>query len=484
MAMFENFPYTNLHELNLDWLINEIKKLKEGQVISVNGLTGEIILYQEQDILFPSITENNWSMVRVADGTARGIMFGSDNKIYIVHGGTLEQVYSNNNQPPYPVTSVNNKTGSVELFTDNNAIVTFPPVTNPNIEGMIIGRNVNGTPVSLTLTEDGTAFVTGGNNSNKVYTTETTKTNIIALDEADIIDSGTLDNDWGIVRDVSSGKIGLLLGLHSTPEIYIRYKIGQNWQNKKLLTNDDIPSSSGVVSFNGVTGVVVVTGDNLRTANDDARTIAQSIEDLTSLVNLLTLISNGIKSSIAYMENSNTATHNIPAGSAVIWKNNAYTATQAIAIGDSLTTTNLTEVEKGFINDLLSDLNTLNNTVSSLTNSVNTLNSFVARTDLSAQYVNSLSTQPAGVTIVRKAGVDHVRIIYNDVSIPNGTVIGTLPAGSHSTRINDDILEVYNRSTHRHINGACWVDTTGKITYYGDNITNTRVLIYGILLTD
>ena len=29
MALFENFPYTNLHELNLDWLIKELNKLKD-----------------------------------------------------------------------------------------------------------------------------------------------------------------------------------------------------------------------------------------------------------------------------------------------------------------------------------------------------------------------------------------------------------------------------------------------------------------------
>lgn len=26
MAVFENFPYTDVHQLNLDWIINEVKK--------------------------------------------------------------------------------------------------------------------------------------------------------------------------------------------------------------------------------------------------------------------------------------------------------------------------------------------------------------------------------------------------------------------------------------------------------------------------
>ena len=35
MSLYENFPYTNLHELNLDWLINTLNELKESQVLSV-----------------------------------------------------------------------------------------------------------------------------------------------------------------------------------------------------------------------------------------------------------------------------------------------------------------------------------------------------------------------------------------------------------------------------------------------------------------
>ena len=39
MAMFENFPYTNLHELNIDWIIKELERVKQGTVLSVNGQT-------------------------------------------------------------------------------------------------------------------------------------------------------------------------------------------------------------------------------------------------------------------------------------------------------------------------------------------------------------------------------------------------------------------------------------------------------------
>ena len=29
MGYFERFPYTNIHELNLDWLLNAMKELSE-----------------------------------------------------------------------------------------------------------------------------------------------------------------------------------------------------------------------------------------------------------------------------------------------------------------------------------------------------------------------------------------------------------------------------------------------------------------------
>lgn len=287
MALFENFPYTNLHELNLDWVIKEIEDLKEGQVLSVNGQTGDVILYQDNDILFPAVTDSHWSMVRSADGTTRGIMFGNDDKAYIVHGSTMEQIYSASNQPPYPVESVNGKTGVVNLFTDNNGVVSFPAITDPDIEGIIIGRTLNNIPVYIQLNDDGTLGFTAGVNSNEIYTTKHTENNIIPVEEADTTETGTTNKQWGIVREVNSGDIGLMFNLGETPEVYIRYRdAGLNWQNVKLLTNDDIPSSSGVVSFNGQTGAVTATGSDLHISQNDSSTIENIYKQYTYKNNL------------------------------------------------------------------------------------------------------------------------------------------------------------------------------------------------------
>ena len=124
MALFENFPYTDLHQLNLDWLISELNIVKDRSVLSVNGLTGEVILYEDPAVVFPEITQNAWSIFRTADGVERGITFGSDGKAYIMNANVLHEVYTDDNQPPYPVTSVNGQTGDVILY--QNQYVRLP----------------------------------------------------------------------------------------------------------------------------------------------------------------------------------------------------------------------------------------------------------------------------------------------------------------------------------------------------------------------
>ena len=42
--MIPKFPYTNLHELNLDWIIEQLIKIEQGAVLSVNGQTGEVVI--------------------------------------------------------------------------------------------------------------------------------------------------------------------------------------------------------------------------------------------------------------------------------------------------------------------------------------------------------------------------------------------------------------------------------------------------------
>lgn len=421
MALFENFPYTNLHELNLDWVIKEIEDLKEGQVLSVNGQTGVVILYQDNDILFPAVTESHWSMVRSADGTTRGIMFGNDDKAYIVHESTMEQIYSASNQPPYPVESVNGKTGVVALFTDNNGVVSFPAITDPDIEGIIIGRTLNNTPVYIQLNDDGTLGFTAGVNSNEIYTTKHTENNIIPVEEADTTESGTTNKQWGIVREVNSGDIGLLFNLGETPEVYIRYRdAGLNWQNVKLLTNDDIPSSSGVVSFNGQTGAVTADATTLEMGGGDSRTISEAVDDIID-------DEYQMDNSITYTERGNTATQNIPLGKYVIWKNNPYISIANISSGDTLSSSNLLALDHGIVDNLL-------NTVNNQATQINTINGKLLTTRASLENGATGITKD-GYVIFDKAS-NSVRVYgnaYKGSDIAINELLATIPAGYRPT---------------------------------------------------
>lgn len=448
MALFENFPYTNLHELNLDWLIRRMNEITEAQVISVNGETGEVILYENPTVEFPEVTLDHWSIVRLTNGTTRGIMFGNDNKAYIVHGNLMYQLYGASNPPPYPVTSVNgltgditlfadntvrlpdidnisltnwnifrelnnvfrgiqfndddtesiingqnryqiytsrnpppypvrsvnNQTGDVELFTDTNGIVTFPEVNDPNISGWILKRDVNGTNCFITIYDDGTMSVSAGGYDYNVYTTKDTENDIIAIPN----DANT--DIWGLIRDTSEGSVGILFSNSdalTTPEAYIRYVDSSNVVHiEKLLTLNDIPSASGVVSFNGQTGVVVVKGSDLIISTTDTRTIAQGFSDLATS-------GNNIKSNVAYVENTATATQNIPAGAYVIWQNNPYISSQAISIGDTLSGSNLTAISAGGITNALYDR---------INNLIGTIHFGSNQTDLKTNLENNWTT--------------------------------------------------------------------------------------------
>ena len=240
MSLFENFPYTNLHELNLDWLIQQMKELEEkvqdGPVISVNGLTGEVILYRQPNVQLPDVTDptvTHWEIFRYLNGNIYGIQF------------------------------------------DNNG-------------------------------------------------------NVYAL---------------------------------------------RDFVKTKLLTWDDIPPDAGVISVNGRYGVVHLSGTDIPYMGGETETVYDKLsdldDDLTSAqadINDLTVtmgtIDNAIKRGIAYLESTDTAVNNIPAGKYVFWKNYPYISTSAISVGDTLSSTNLTAVATGgFINALQTEINTLNSNI-------------------------------------------------------------------------------------------------------------------------
>ena len=143
-------PYTNLHELNLDWIINAIR---ESGVLSVNGQTGVVVLYPEANIEFPDVPSDlSWSLTRKANGTKSGIKFNKAAPMQRVYSNSAFNVYDEGNPPPYPVSSVNGQTGSVTV-----------PVPFDSLSGDLINFSTASPDHSWTLnrkTRDGDAGLT------------------------------------------------------------------------------------------------------------------------------------------------------------------------------------------------------------------------------------------------------------------------------------------------------------------------------------
>ena len=351
MSLYENFPYTNLHELNLDWLIKTLNELKESQVLSVNGMTGDVILYQNAIMQLPTVEDGHWSIIRMADGTQRGIMFANDGTAYIVHGNTMSQVYSVNNQPPYPVTRVNGKTGditlyaeqyvqlpsltdaqmqnwtffrtlnnvsrgiqfnddgtadiingnsryrildsnntpslvssvngssgAVVLFTDQAGNVTFP--ADAQATDFILARTVSGTEVGLSISSTGNVSLIVGNDTYPVYTGKDPGWVNDPADDTIIINTEAATPEWGFIRETTEGYVGILFSNDSQltePAAYIQYiDSNDQLQTIRLLTPTDIPTSSGVVSINNLTGVVTLNAQNLQYGGGQTIAIAIS----------------------------------------------------------------------------------------------------------------------------------------------------------------------------------------------------------------
>ena len=427
MALFENFPYTNLHELNLDWLINELKKLELSQVLSVNGQSGHVILYQSPEVIFPEIDDTEWKIIRISDGVVCGIKFDNEGNAYIVNGDTLTQIYTSANQPPYPVTSVNGLTGAVTLFTDqyirlpdlddsqitnwtffrniaNQSLgiqfdtdgkaylingltrsliydannpppypvtsvnglagevelypeidVEFPDVDSQTWTSWHISRVLNNVMCGIEFDTSGQAYIINGNDAYPIYVdglndpSDFVDPEAATLELAHEVTSGTY---WGIIRQVNSNPVGLMFRYDNATQKYEGWLKDRN-NLTKLITADDIPSTSGVVSVNTLTGVVTLYGSNLAVSTTDP----MKIDDAVFL----------LETSLAKNVDGNTCTQAIVEGDFVLVTNSTitnitdglYRAENDIAANVQLTDADLTAVTGGAANALQGQIDTI-----------------------------------------------------------------------------------------------------------------------------
>lgn len=381
--MFENFPYTNFHDLNLDWLIKKVKEAyspdnpPDNLVLSVNGETGDVVLYQSENVVFPDVTSDQWRMVRDADGHTTGVLF-NQNYMYVMYDNVADRVYTMNHPPQYPVTSVDGETGAVRVFP--NAASRLPDVTEDY------------TNIRRQIQTDGTDNVVGIElKQNKAYRMKdasryeiydsgnpppypVTSVNgetgaiVIAIPFLDIESDDILFSEqasghtWSLGRETQDGTASIQLVTNSTKaEAYVDFYDGEGLTfTKKLLTADDIPSSSGVVSVNGSTGVVVLYGTDIAISSTDNTTVSQAISNVNAAID-------GIEDAIAIVANNNT--HGaISSGQFVYVKNHGtlaeglYKANTNIAANATLSSTNLDADSAGGLNALNDKITTYQDT--------------------------------------------------------------------------------------------------------------------------
>lgn len=119
-GLFEQFPHTNLHELNLDWiidLINQFKQdLEDRTVISVNGMTGEVTLYESENVVLPPLTNvSSWRLIRMMDGQYVGVLF-QDGHVWLQQGNSTLKLLTTEDIPSSAgVVSINGLGGVVRL---------------------------------------------------------------------------------------------------------------------------------------------------------------------------------------------------------------------------------------------------------------------------------------------------------------------------------------------------------------------------------
>ena len=341
--MFEHFPYTNFHDLNLDWIIQKVKEAyspdnpPESVVLSVNGETGDVILYRDAVITLPDVQESQWNIHRLANGQSSGIQFIQGDKAQRIDGTHRYDIYDAGNPPPYPVRSVNGMTGNVTVVKSVNgdngdvylyptAIIEFPDVSENYFQ---MKRTAAGTDIGIEFDKNGPAKRLNDTDEYEIYdegnpppypvTSVGTLTGAVAILDTSIVtdhgeqklkiafpvtsvdgQTGTVEtwgytdaddiklpidaeaDVWSLGRDVPSGTLGIKLtvnGLTDNPEGYLVLDDGTNNPTLlKILTPADIPSSSGVVSVNGANGVVILYGTDIAMSGTDSTTLKAAIE--------------------------------------------------------------------------------------------------------------------------------------------------------------------------------------------------------------
>lgn len=143
---FKEYPYTDLYNLNLDWMIDIVKryadtiddipakvkdaveKLGESLVLSVNGESGDVILYKDQYTQLPEIEEAEnpvWNFSRKVNGVLTGLQFLNNGTVELILGTQRIKFITSTDAM---VSKFNNRTGEVNLTSTDVNNLRIPTV--------------------------------------------------------------------------------------------------------------------------------------------------------------------------------------------------------------------------------------------------------------------------------------------------------------------------------------------------------------------
>lgn len=529
MALFENFPYTNLQDLNLSWILEQLKKVEHGGVISVNGQTGEVILFEDPDAILPAIDTNTWSIVRNANGNIAGIHFNNDGKAFIVSGQTLDEIYSKNNPPDFPVKSVNGMTGDVQLF--EGQYIRLPDLTEIQMQNWTLYRLLNGVALGIQFNQDGSvSFINGVNRSTPYTDNNPPPYPVTSVDGAtgavilypdtdiqfnditdpaehsvrffsmlnlkmlgveiaedgrayvwkdedryplyiqgvndpastwvnptagilEIADNLSTGESWAIVREVANAdKIGIDFSYDPSEQKYFAY-LRVNNTLSRLMTLDEIPSGSGVISINGETGVVTLTGHKINVSSS----IPKPIDEMLAEILL----------SICIMINGDEASQNIKAGDYCFILNSSivgildgfYKAVNNVSAGTPFVAADLEQVAIGGLNDIVANIEVPTLDFEDLTADFAFNSAYVNLSDSSMYVYRYGKIVFFALTIyLNNTGSGWINLIYTTKHTYAGRFTGVAVSGSGDralrTTIHSNMIQTINMAT-----GSAYVGT-------------------------
>lgn len=175
MALFENFPYTNLHNLNLDWIVKTILQLKDeverigsGKIVVADPIQWDISKQYEQ---FTIVMDNNNAYLSIQP-VPLGIQISNTDywsKIFDLSQifDDLKDAISFNDDGNSTTSSVNRSTGSLVWLNDKLHIV----LTDINQGADYTESNVAETSIEEIISNIAQQITTLANNTSAHFLT-------------------------------------------------------------------------------------------------------------------------------------------------------------------------------------------------------------------------------------------------------------------------------------------------------------------------